>query len=578
MIGDSFNSLRQRWADLPLFVRLVLLAAGVVLGLFAARPVYQGFKGWRVDRNLAAARKAVDADRMVDARDLSQSVLLAGERGIEAYRILAKATASLHDRRHGAIAMAVFTHPESSDEDRLESCRSLVPNEALGVVGQIWAALSAKDQQDPRFATLIADRLIAAGSLSEAGKVLLKVPEALHPGKVERGLIRILIGYGHRGKGFGEVQRCIAESMPADGTDLAGWLELLEEIPIQNLRPEVLGPVRKVLAQPPPGSEARAALMLARIDYAANVPAGAAVVDAAIGRWQEPEPELLADFLIALGLDARLLEVFPPESVASYPANFSRILKAIERRGEWQRAMALLDAFGHRLPKFEELAHRTLALTRQGDPVAASAAWKAAMEDAKHSQLPAPYLTLHRVASEGGLTSEAEQAMVAAIRQMSGPLPLFATLDPLLASLDEQGRDDTLHEICGRYLALEPNNPALLGRFLYLSCVRSAVETSILLESAQALATAYPDDSAVQCVLATTLLCDGQADAAAAVFRKLGVEPDSLVAGYRAAYLTIEVLTHQLASDDPRVAAFPWQSLLPSERQKFKELIRKVKS
>jgi hypothetical protein len=56
------------------------------------------------------------------------------------------------------------------------------------------------------------------------------------------------------------------------------------------------------------------------------------------------------------------------------------------------------------------------------------------------------------------------------------------------------------------------------------------------------------------------------------------VEPDSLVAGYRAAYLTIEVLTHQLASDDPRVAAFPWQSLLPSERQKFKELMRKVKS
>jgi hypothetical protein len=200
------------------------------------------------------------------------------------------------------------------------------------------------------------------------------------------------------------------------------------------------------------------------------------------------------------------------------------------------------------------------------------------MEDAKHSQLPAPYLTLHRVASEGGLTSEAEQAMVAAIRQMSGPLPLFATLVPLLASLAEQGRDDTLHEICGRYLALEPNNPALLGRFLYLSCVRSAVETSILLESAQALATAYPDDSAVQCVLATALLCDGQAEAAAAVFRKLGVEPDSLVAGYRAAYLTIEVLTHQLASDDPRVAAFPWQSLLPSERQKFKELMRKVKS
>lgn len=577
MIGDSLNSLRQRWADLPLFVRLFLLAALVSLGLFAARPVYQGFKGWRVERNLAAARKAVADDRMVEARDLSQSVLLAGERGIEAYRILAKATASLHDPRHGAIARAVLSHPESSAEDRLEACRSLVPAEAMGVVGQIWATLSAKDQQDPRFAALIADRLIAAGSLSEAGKVLLTVPEAMRPGKVERGLIRILIGYGHRGKGFGELQRCIAESMPADGTDLAGWLEVLEEIPIQNLRREALESVRKVLAQPPPGSEARAALMLARIDYAANGPGGAAIVDAAIGSWRDREPEKVADFLSALGLDARLLEVFPPEAVESYPALFSRILKAIERRGEWQRVTPLLDAFGHRLPKFEELAHRTLALTRQDDRVAASEAWKVAMEEAKSSPLPAPYLTLHRVASEGGLTSEAEQAMVAAIRQMSGPLPLFAALEPLLAALEQQGRDDTLHEICGHYLALEPNNPALLGRFIYLSCVRSSVETSILLEGAQALATAYPGDSAVQCVLATTLLCAGQADAADAAFRKLGVEPDSLVAGYRAAYLTTQVLTHHLSAGDPIVAAFPWQSLLPSERQKFKELIRKVK-
>jgi tetratricopeptide (TPR) repeat protein len=577
MIGDSFQILRQRWADLPLFVRLVLLAAVVLLGLVAALPVYQGLKGWRVDRNLAAARKAVADDRMVEARDLSQSVLLAGERGIEAYRILAKATAALHDRRHGTIARVVLSHPESSDEDRLESCRSLVPTEALGVIGQIWTSLSAKDQQDPRFAVLIADRLIAAGSLSEAGKVLLTVPEALHPGKVERGLVRILIGFGHRGKGYGEAQRCIANSLPADGTDLIEWLELLEEIPIRNLRPEALEPVRKVLAQPPSGSEARAALMLARIDYAANGPGGAAIVDAAVGRWRDREPELVADFLSALGLDARLLEVFPPASVESHPGMFSRILKAVERQGAWERATPLLDAFGHRLPKFEELAHRTLALTRQGDPAAASEAWKAAMEDAKTSPLPASYLTLHRVASEGGLTNEAEQAMVAAIRQASGPLPLFATLEPLLASLEQQGRDDTLHEICARYLALEPNNPALLGRFLYLSCVRSSVEPSILHESAQALATAYPDDLAVQCVLATTLLCAGQADAADAVFRNLRLDPDSLVTGYRAAYLTTQVLARHLSPDDPLVAAFPWPSLLPSERQKYKELMRNAR-
>jgi hypothetical protein len=185
-------------------------------------------------------------------------------------------------------------------------------------------------------------------------------------------------------------------------------------------------------------------------------------------------------------------------------------------------------------------------------------------------------LALHRIASESGFTKEADEAMVAAIRQMRGPLPLFETLEPLLVSLEEQGRDDTLREVCGRYLAFEPNNPALLNRFIYLSCVRSSVETSILLEAAQALAAAYPGDLTVECVLATTLLCDGQADAADAVFRKLRMDPEWLAKGYRAAYLTTQVLTRQLSADDPLVTDFPWQSLLPYERQKFKELIRKV--
>ncbi len=576
MIRSLTEPLAERWANLPVLARLALLG-GVAAGIawIAVNPGYRAFKAWRVERNLVAAGKAVNEQRMEDARDLSLTVLRAGEPRLEAYRILEKATAALGNPMHGDIARAMMSHPQSSDADRLAGFRSLANEDALGLLGQMWTTLTPACQQDPRFALVFADRLISARCFREAASVLLAVPGAGTDSAVQRRLIRVLIGSG-TSQGFTEAQRLIAGQMPADSASadaVAAWLDLLEAIPVPSLQEKLLAPLRSVLEQAPAADPARPALMLVRIDYAANFARAAAILDAAINRWRDPAALALADFLADLGLYQRLLDTFPPERLDDHPELFPRLLEAMEHTADWNHVLALLDTHGSRLPKFEELAHRARAIATTATPSLRVKAWDAAMADAKASQSPTAYLTLQRLASEAGMTDEAEQAMVAAIQLRRGPLPLYHDLRPLLASLERQGADNTLLEICTTYLAFEPDNPTLLTQFAHLACLSNLIDSKTIIKVVQSLVDAFPKDFTIRCVLATVLLCDGQADAAADTFEKLNIAPDKLPPGFHAAFLTSQVLAHRIPKDDPRITDFPWKSTRPCERRKFTKFL-----
>ena len=575
MIRPFFLPFGDRWANLHPFLRFVLLSATLAgLGWLVMKPCYLGFKTWRMQRNLSAARQAIAELRMDDARDLSLTVLRAGDPRLEAYQILEKATAALRNPMHGDIARALMAHPQSTDEDRLTGFRGIATEVALGLLGQSWTTLSAEYQQDRRFALVFADRLIAERRLSEAASVLLAVPEATRDGAVQRRLIMVLIGSGKR-EGYDEAQRMIATQMPAAApADIREWISLLESIPVPSLQTKLLAPLRGLLEKPAEPDAAHMDLMLTRIDYAANFAQAAKILNAAIARWQERDPVALAEFLADLGLYQRLLETFPPESVYAHPELFHRLLEAMERCEAWENAIRLLDTRGSLIPKFEELAHRALAAYKTTDAAFRSTAWAAAMADAKASASPGAYLKIQRLARDAGMTEEAEQAMVAAIQLGRGPLPLYTELKPLLSSLARQGRDNTLLEICASYLAFEPGNPVLLTQFAYLACLNNVVEPKTILKAMHALAGGFPKDLTIQCVMATAYLCNGQVAEAATTLDRLDLDPAKLTPGFRAAYLTTQVLTQRIARDDASITGFPWKSVLPCERKKFNDLIR----
>jgi len=393
MIHRCIDTLTDRWVNLHPFLRFLLFAlVAAGLGWLATKPGYRMYQKWQVERDLKAARKAIAEVRMDAARDLSLTVLRTGDPRLEAFQILEKSTAALRDPMHGDIARALMSHPQSTDEDRLIGFRGITTEVALGLLGQAWATLSPQCQQDPRFAVNFAERLITERRLSEAASVLLAVPEAARTSALQRSLIRILISSG-KAEGYGEAQRLIAAKMPAAAADLSEWLDLLEAIPVVNLQPEVLKPVRLGLQHPGGGVEARKALMVARIDYAADAGHAEALVTAAIGRWQESDPAALADFLCDVGRFQRLLEIFPPDALERHPELFHHMLEAMERSEVWQNVISLLDTQGTRMPKYEEMAHRALAAAKTTDTSDRAVAWSAAMADAKASPSSSAYLT-----------------------------------------------------------------------------------------------------------------------------------------------------------------------------------------
>ncbi len=577
MIRNLFNTAWDRWANLHPFIRFLVLAAVVGLGgsLFL-KPSYRVFKKWRLEKNLSSAEKAVKEVRMDDARDLSLTVLRSGDPRIEAFRILEKSTASLRDPMHGDIARALMTHPEGSDADRLNGFRGMASEVPLGLLGQAWASLPEKFRRDPGFATVFANRLIAEKRLSEAASVLLAVPESARSVGANQSLIRVLIGSGKK-EGYDEAQRWIAAKWPSSSSGLAEWLDVFEEVPVSSLRPDLLGTLRKALEESGAADPARNALAIARLDYAVNLPGRAGILANAVSRWKDEGPVVLAKFLRDLGSLRLLIETFPIARVGDHPGLMPYLLEALENSGEWDQAKLLLDKNGQNLTKIEWLAHRALRGAKTGDSGERVQQWNAAMGEAKSGTTPNAYLTLHHIAETAGMDVEAQEAMLEAVRSGRGPLPLYTDLKPVLNFLANQGRENELMQICAIYLPFEPGNPVLLTQYAYLACLNGLVDSKVILKAIKPMGDAFPNALPIQCVLATIYLSDGQFSAAAATLDRLKLDPNKLSPGYRAAFLTTQVLNKRMAKDDPLIVNLPWKSLLPSERRKFSEWIKSAK-
>lgn len=578
MIRDLISTLHDRWANLhPLIRFLIVVAVLSLLGFLTARPAYRVFKHWRMDRNLSAAKSAVKEERMQEARDLSLTVLRSGDPSIEAFRILEKSTAALGDPRHSQIAGALIFHPEGTDEDRLTGFLAMVSDMPLGSVGQAWAALPEDCRKQPRFATAFARRLLAGNRLGEAASVLLAVPEEARDDSVRQALARVLIRSGKR-EGFEEAQRMIASGLAAGAGEVSVWLDLLEELPVPSLQANLLSTVHSLPENLPDVDPARIALITARMDYAANWPGRAAILEKTIAAWKDREPELLARFLSHLGLHQELLDTYALGDIASHPALMPLLLDAAERTGSWERAGELLDASAGRFDRNLELAHRAVLAAKATDTTTRAEAWRAAIAQAKTDDSGRALLELHRIATDAGLDELATTAMVDAIRGRRGPLPLYEDQKSLSRALAESGQDRTLLEICAIYLNFEPANPMLLTQYAYLACLNDVIEPAKLLKPLELLAQAFPKELPIHITLATAHLSAGQADKAAGVLAPFELEKKELLPAFRIVFLASQLLSGKIPANDPRIESFPWNSLQASESRKFSALIRSASS
>ena len=567
------EAIRERWANLQPGIRLLLLVLILAgLGISLGRPGYAALKSWRLKENLRDAKTAVEEDRMNEARDLSLTVLRSGDPSIEAYRVLEKSMAALRDPRHSEVARALLSHPGSSKADQLNGFRGIAPEAPLGLLGQAWASLPADFQIDPDFAIIFADRLIAAGRLHEAAPVLLAIPDERRTYAIHQRFAHILILRG-RSQDHDEAQQIIAMHWQSDAGPQTEWLNLLEEIPVANLDPTLLQPVRDTLLRAENALNPRDNLMLVRLSYAENFSDRQAILSQALA-WKTRAPAELARFLSQLGLLDLLLETFPPDSIATHPELLVPVLDSLVESQQWPKVGKVLELHGEQLPNSVLLRHKALVAAKTAASGAAAEPWNAAMGDAKFSTAADAYLSLYQFAVKHGMLPEAEQALTEAILSGRGPLPLYADLRPLLISLAAKGQENILMQICAIYLLFEPGNPVLITQYAYLACLNGLAEPATVLEAAVPLAKAFPDSLPIQCMLATAYLSANQPAAALKTLEPFHTDLEKLTPSYRAVFLVTYLRNGKIAKDDPRITQLPWKDMLPSERKTFNEWLK----
>jgi hypothetical protein len=574
ILPDSISRLWDRWANFHPFLRFVIGSTLVSLfALLTLPPAYRGFKSWRLESNLSAAKTAVETGSMIQARDLSLTVLRAGDPRLDAFRILEASMKALRDPRHSDISRAILSHPDGTRADRLAGFRGLAPAVPMGIVAQAWTKLSEADQVDPEFVAVFADRLVRDRQLTDAASLLVTVPgDPPHP-LIRQRLIRVLIASGTR-EALQEAQKRLAAEWPKDAERLHEWLAIAEEIPIGSLDVTQLGPVRNSLQRHAAKDDAAAALMLVRMKLAANFSSRAAILDEAEAEWDSRAPVEYARFLTAVGMDERLVASFPIERVEEHPALLPMLAEALQNTGRWVVLEILLEEHGDRMQPWELRARRALVARKSGTERQFTDAWAAALGEANSNERLETSLSLYEFAKRAGLEAEAERALIDSIRRGRGPLPLYADLKPLVESLAKRNRENELLQICAAYLPFEPSNPVLLTHAAYLICIHELTTPEVLIKAVKPMAEAFPDAVPMHCVLATLQLSNSDTEGAAETLDRLKLDPAELAPPYRAAYEVTQVLNGRLKVTDPRIKEFPWSALMPTERRHFQKLLK----
>ena len=566
---EWFSKWRERWLDLHPFVRLV--SALLVLGLaamFVAKPAYQKARYWWYGRHLAEAKQAVHEGRMEKAKELSQTLLRAGDpRVLEALRVLEQSMIALQDPFRVEIARALMNHPQGTREDRLRGFRLVAGEAPLGLAGQAWVHLQEEDRTSPDFAFTFADRLIESGRLKEAAGVIQATPNADTEWEAERRMIRILIGTGNE-YAVVEAHNRLEKKWPPDNK--ASALDLLEEIPIDRLKPGLL----RASAAKLDVSVPREALLLARLAFAKTNAPREEIVDKAVADWRAKVPREVAAFLRDTGMRRRLMEEFPPAALGEFPDLTEMLIEAATREQDWTLAKEYLKAAPETFDKVTRLAWSTAVHAKAGDEAASEDAWREATIEAGAHREAAGWLKMAEILRATGVTAKEYESMYQAILRVRGKLPLFENLRPIMEAFYEEDREKAMLQICSVYLLFEPGNPALLSHYAYLSCVTGTGDPALLVKAMGPLAEAFESLAPAQCVLTTIHLFREDFDEAGRIAGRVKVPLASLPPGYRTALICARVKAGILPAESEEARGIPWQSMMQSERRFFGRILQ----
>ncbi|MCX6877913.1 MAG: hypothetical protein NTW21_29480 [Verrucomicrobia bacterium] len=455
----------------------MMLDAGIVallIGLgFAVKPAYQAYRGYQVDRNLAAAKMAALHADWSAARDKARSVLLARSNDFEAFRIWSRACGKLGEPRAYMAAAQFFNDPRATRDDLLEALRLMALQAPHAMVLGAYGNLPENLRDQAPFRAAIIPLFIQRGEIAAAERGLREVASPTNEPEVRLEVLRTLCSRQDAGR-VTQARGIFAELITAhaDAQALAA-LRILGDVP-GGLAPGITLPDLPAWLKDQPQATALHHLLGMHPALEAHPEQADSLYQAAIGRFLTSEPGVLGNWLVRHGQADLAVSVLTEPALTRSDAYLAR-LHALLRLDRTDEIVSALAAPPAAVDLVEMKIVEAIQAAKNGDRIAADSAWTRVLNQAAFDATRNRFIEIARVAEGCGAKDAAVNAWVAAVRLGWGPLPLYRDLSPVFASLAAQGRSDDLLAMCQTLLRFEPANPDLINDFHYLSLIHGGL-------------------------------------------------------------------------------------------------------
>jgi hypothetical protein len=556
------------------YQRRLILAAAILLPLAAvATPTIGRFyRDWQDQRMLQEAREAMIRNQPADARVRAQHLIRRGKFTQDAYPILLKSSEALGDPRRGDHARAFLRKMPPDSADRPLAWRIVCRDCSTWLVLFTWASLPADEQARPDFVVPLLDRLHINQLHDHARELIATLPE---PWPVEIELRRLRIDLADRqGISSIPIQHDIARILAHSPGFASPLLELLDELPQQELLHDTSAKWLRALGDPPGDLSTIDRLRRARLQMAADPERADSIFNEIIRHHRVTDLLATIRFCIQTGRYAEAGELLRETDPATEPEAHRLARQVAELTDELERWQELVSA---PIPSDDlpELHADAVFVARKIDAATSAPVEAAAIRATSALVADDALIRLARRAEFRGMDDFAQRAWLAAIRHQRGPLPLSSHIEPLIRDLAAAGRENEIADLLASYRNAEPGNLVILIQHSYLSCLLGRIPPSSLIRDLTPLLEKSAETPALRFAIALGHLLEDRPMETLSLIDPVAPQVIAASPAYQAIRATAMDTAGQPDTAAPLLAKVDWNALLPSEKRLLQQVIQR---
>lgn len=564
---NPYYRLHDVWANLHPALRisliLIILATTFVIAVGPGKTVYRKLI---FSQNLEKAKTALADKRYFEARDLSRRALQTHQTAYEPLALLLRSSTALRDSLAVKAAIGILHHDDANPGDQLLAWRHLCKSSPSFYPLAIWETLPASVKDLEPYQLPLIDRMLYDRMPEAALATIANLPKPLSVEIQTRRLQALAVTDESNNKS--NFLRNLIVQLYKHPNEAPRLLQLIDQIPQSNLPPGLYNAIPLNLKQSG-SSNIQTSLRILRCELAAKPNQSKSLLHHTLANYKSSDPHALARWYLQIDLPRHAAEILNLDVVADTPPIYRLQLETLRATAQLKKLSEFLTHPPNGFPPWE--ASALLATVTTGDK--SQDLQKKSLAAAAKSYQQDALIQLARLAENHNLTNLATNAWVLAISRASGPLPPAESIPEIITQLYTQKREDELYAVLNAYFFIETSNHIIRTQRLYLACLTGRVEPQSVINEITPLHQQFPDNIALRCILAIAHVLSGHSEKADELTSLPEVDWFSIAPAHRAIRGIALTETNQINEARIYFDNFPWDTLLPSEKRVFENLL-----